>query len=205
MVQDKFTTSFPESRVLPDAQLHDLRIEDGTVPKGKPQERTHSVKPLSSCCPRIQVEPTPAGVLFDHQQMRVPTDKQRWPVFAEPLPNSLGVAPWPATDVRHPNGQAFPDYALMFGKFPTNELIVDVSMYSQQGSYCGQRVGHGQAANVSGMPYFIASRQMMEDAVVDVTVGVTDESNAHGCKLATDVRLAPSWRFPSEACAHRTV
>ena len=53
------------------------------------------------------------------------------------------------------------------------------------------------------MPDFIASRKMMEDAVVDVTVGVADESNAHGCKLATDVRLAPSWRFEWERWTDR--
>jgi hypothetical protein len=53
------------------------------------------------------------------------------------------------------------------------------------------------------MPDFVAFLQMMEDAVVHVSVGVAEESNPHGCKLATDVRLAPSWRFGWERWTDR--
>jgi len=45
------------------------------------------------------------------------------------------------------------------------------------------------------MPDFIAPGQMVKDAVIHMAMGVAYEPDAHGRKLATDVRFAPSWRF----------
>jgi len=89
-------------------------------------------------------------------------------------------------------------------EFTADQLVVYVAMDGEEGGNLGEGVGHGQAANVAGMPDFVAFLQVMEDAVVHVSVGVADESDPHGCKLVMDVRLAPSWRFGRERWTNRS-
>ena len=92
---------------------------------------------------------------------------------------------------------------MVLGEFPADELVVNVAVDGEEGGDLGEGVGHGQTADVAGMPDFVAFLQMMKDAIVHVSVGVAKESNPHRCKLATDVRLAPSWRFGWERWTNR--
>ena len=167
------------------------------------QEGPHAMESLLAGRSRIEVESTPAGILLDQQQMTVAANEEPRPVRVESTPNATGVAPWTPSDVGHPDGEAFALDVMVLREFTADQLVVYVAMDGEEGGNLGEGVGHGQAANVAGMPDFVAFLQMVEDAVVHVSVGVAEESNPHGCKLATDVRLAPSWRFGWERWTNR--
>ena len=111
--------------------------------------------------------------------------------------NAFGIAARTSPDVGHPNAAAAALEMLVFGEIPAKQLIVDVAVNHHQRGHLGQGVGDPEVPDVSGVPDLIAPFQMMEDAVVDVTVGVADQSNAHGAKLRMDARTAPSWRCDS--------
>ena len=152
---------------------------------------------------RIEVEPAPARILLDQQQMTVTTDEEPGPALIESATDATRIAPWTPSDVGHPNGEAFALDVMVLREFPADKLVINVAVDGKEGGNVRQGVGHGETADVTGMPDFVACLQMMEDAVVHVSVGVAEESNPHGCKLATDVRLAPSWRFGWERWTDR--
>ena len=152
---------------------------------------------------RIEVEPAPAWILLDQQQMTVTTDEEPGPALIESAADATRIAPRTPSDVGHPNGEAFALDVMVLWEFPPDELVVNVAVDGKEGGNVRQGVGHGETADVTGMPDFVACLQMMEDAVVHVSVGVAEQSNPHGRKLATDVRLAPSWRFEWERWTDR--
>ena len=152
---------------------------------------------------RIEVESAPARILLDQQQMTVTTDEKAGPVLVEPAADATCIAPRTPSDVGHPDGEAFTLDAMVFREFPADKLVINVAVDGKEGGNVGQGVGHGRTADVTGVPDFVAFLQMMEDAVIHVSVGVAEKSNPHGCKLATDVRLAPSWRFGWERWTDR--
>ena len=84
----------------------------------------------------------------------------------------------------------------MFGKGSAHEVVIDVAVNRHQGRHCCQRVCDPEITNVACVPYFVAGGQVMQDPVVDVAVGIADESNSHATNFVAVVRLAPSWRSP---------
>ena len=123
------------------------------------------------------------------------TDKQIGPVLAQAGSNAFRITPGPPPDVGHPDATTAPLKVVVFRKIAANELVVDVAVHGHQWGHLGKGVGDPEMPDVAGMPDFIAPVEVMQDAVVDVTVGVADESDAHPAKFRMDARTAPSWRL----------
>lgn len=198
-MHDKFTTSFVDFNLptlsSPRTEFNGFQMLDQAVFELEAQQGPHPVKPLTACRAWIQVEPTPRGVFFDHEQMGMSTDKQVGTVGREPRADPAGIASGAATDVGHPNSTPTTLKMLVFGKVPPEELVVDVAMNHHRWRHLCEGIGDPKMPDVSSMPDLVAFRQVMQNAVVDVTMGVADESNAHGAKLGPDARTAPSWRL----------
>ena len=114
---------------------------------------------------------------------------------SESSPNPLGISPRSPANVGHPNAATFALKVLVLRKIPAQELVVDVAVYRNQGGHCGQCIGHLEVPNIPGMPDFITRREMMENAVIHMAVGITDESNAHTSNFGFTARMSPSWRL----------
>lgn len=84
---------------------------------------------------------------------------------------------------------------LVFRKMPADQLVIDIAMDRHQRGQGGEGIRDGEIPNVPGMPDLIAFLEVMEDAVIDMAVGVADEADAHAPKFDHVMRLAPSWRF----------
>ncbi len=194
----KFTTTFAVDRdYSARPQFHHLRIPDRTTAQIEPEQGAHAVETLLPGGSGIEVDPAPALVGFDHQDMRMSAHEDVRAMLGQPTPDSLGITAWAPPDVGHPNDAAFPLEVLMFREIPAYELVVDVAMHREERSLFGEGVCHPEMSDVACMPDFITSRKVMQDSVIDVSMGVTEQTDAHGGKFAQVMRLAPSWRSTS--------
>ncbi len=207
-VHHKFTTSFVDFNLQgnssPRSKFDDLGLQDQSALQPEAQHGAHLMESLPAGGARIQVESTPGGVLLDHEQVGVPTDEQIRPVRIQSAPNSFGIAAGPSSDVRHPNAAAAALKMLVFGKITSQQLVVNVAVDDHEWSHFCQGIGNADMPDVPRMPDFIALRKVMQDPVIDVTMGVADESDAHGAKLGMDARTAPSWRLRSRHMTNKT-
>ena len=95
--------------------------------------------------------------------------------------NAFGVLGRPATNVGHPNPKAIHLEPHMFWPGSTCSLVVYVAVHRPAGGHLGQGVGHGEVSDVACVPHFIARRRMLQDVVVDVTMGVGEQKDVHSC------------------------
>ncbi len=193
----KFTTSFAVRKVLSLlTQLHDLWVAQLPGFQLKTQQCADFVESLASCSAGVEVNSAPRFVLLDQQEVGMSTYKDVRPVRGQPCPNALGVPARSPSNVGHPDATPFTFEVLMFGKIAPNQMVINVAVHCHQGLEQGQGIGHLEVPDISGMPDFIAARQMMQDAVVHVTVGVAEKANPHGGNFVQMARLSPSWRSP---------
>ena len=161
VVRHKFTTTFAFVTDSSCSEFNHLRIQNAPIIQLKTHHGPHAVKSLSTSSAWIDVKSAPAGVLLDHQQMGMSTDENVGPMGLKSSPNATGIAPRPATNVGHPHPTATPVQPLVLWKVPSHELIVDVSIHSNQRSHLRQGVCDLEIADVSSMPNFIALRKVM--------------------------------------------
>ena len=156
------------------------------------------MKALDSRCTGIQMDPTPGFYGLHEEKVAVPTHKDIGPMRHEPASNALGIAARPATNVGHPYAATSAFQVLMLWKIPPDQLIVNVSVNCDKGFDGGYRVGHPEISDVPGVPNFIAGTEVMEDPVVDVTMGIAEQSYAHDANFGVLTRLDRSWRSVNE-------
>jgi hypothetical protein len=194
-VRYKFTTSFADDNARSFlSQFHHFWSENLTVGEVKSEQGSLSVKALHSSRARVEVYSAPGLDTLHKQQMRMTANKDVRFVGQETTANALGVSTRPPTYMGHPNATSFAFDVLVFGECPAHQMIIDVAMHRNKGRHSGQCIGNPKVSDVSGMPYFVTRRKVMQDPFIQVAVGVANKSNSHGTNFVAVVRLAPSWR-----------
>ena len=54
-------------------------------------------------------------------------------------------------------------------------MVIDVAMHRNKGATVAKASVTLKVSDVSGMPYFVTARKVMQDPVIHVAVGVADE------------------------------
>ena len=88
---------------------------------------------------RIEVEPAPARILLDQQQMTVTTDEEPGPALIESATDATRIAPWTPSDVGHPNGEAFALDVMVLREFPADKLVINVAVDGKEGGNVRRR------------------------------------------------------------------
>lgn len=109
----------------------------------------------------------------------MPTDEEVGALFLETTPYAGGITSGPASDVGHPYGTPIAFEMLMLRKIASDQLVIDIAVDGDQWGPFGEGIGHREATDVPGMPDFIAFREVMQDPVIHVSMGVTDQTDAH--------------------------
>ena len=191
----KFTTSFSDlnaGSLL--SQFNHFGRVNFPIGQVKPQQSPNLVKTLKPSSSRVQMNAAPSFDVLHQKQVRMAAHKNIGLVDTESTADALCVTAWPATNVGHPNAATLAFDVLMFGEITAHEVVVDVAINSHQGHDGSNGIGHLEIANVSSMPHLVTRGEVMQDAVIDVAVGVADESNTHKTNFVPVVRFAPSWR-----------
>ena len=154
------------------------------------------MKPLNSGSTRIQVNAAPSLDTLYQQQVGVTANKNVRFVRVEAAADAFCIATRPASNVGHPDAASFSFQVLVLGEGSAHEVVIDVAVNHHQWRHCCKRVRDLEITDVARMPHFVAGGQVMQNPVIDVAVGIADESNSHVTNFVAVVRLAPSWRSP---------
>lgn len=161
-------------------QLHRLHSADFSLHDLHAQQRAHPVEPVRACRPRIDEQAAPPGIALHPQDVAVAAQEDVRAFGLEPGAYARGVAARMSADVDHrtPQSGAVPNEP--FRASTPHPVVVDVAIDGPDGGHGGQPVEHLEAADVAGVPDFCAALEVVEDAVVEVAVGVGKDADAHG-------------------------
>lgn len=82
------------------------------------------------------------------------------------------IVPRIASDMGHPNVQAFPGMTLMQGMKRSKGLTINISVNGHHRCNALQSPNHFRISNVSGMPDFVAVFEVVPDPRIIEAVGI---------------------------------
>ncbi len=191
----KFTTSFSDLKTgLLLAQFHHFWRVDLSALQLKTKQGPYPVKSLNASGSRIQVNASPCFDTLHQQQVRMTAHKNVGFVCAQPASNAFCIATGPPADVGHPYPTAPALYVLMLWKRSAHQVVIDVAVNGHERCHSCYGICDPEITDIPCMPHLVTQRQMVQDPVIDVAMGIADESNSHLTNFVAVVRLAPSWR-----------
>ena len=187
------------------AEFNDLGFEQTSVFEGETQQGPDAMKSLHSCGARVQMDAPPILDGLHQEQMTVTANEYIGAVLKQSAPYSFGISSRPSADVGHPDATSPAFDVLMLRKIPAEELIVYVAVDSNEGFHCSNRVGDFEIANVARVPHLITRGEVMQDPVVDVTVGIAEQSNAHAANFGLVIGFTPPLAFSRDIHSMRSI
>lgn len=104
--------------------------------------------------------------------MRMPANEYVGWIVSHGLPRVFSIGVRLAPNVRHPYIKTFNSPPAIEWPDPTDFVSINIAIYGLDRGHSFQGVGNAEIANVAGMPDFIDFFQMLENTIIDVTVGV---------------------------------
>lgn len=191
--QGGFTLVWVEGTILSNhSQLplpfDDSHVADMAFGQGEFQHGPNLVKAGNARRTWVQVQSTPIGHRLHQQDVAVATYEQVGPFKRELGQDSFGVLGRSSSDVCHPNPRSASGEFRMLRPLRPYGLAVDVAKNCAHWCHGLQRIGDLKGADVSGMPNFVASFHMLENALVHVAMGVGKQGDVHAGEVLSKPR-----------------
>jgi hypothetical protein len=156
------------------AHLHYLQIPNLPLIQRQPDKRPDLVPTLLSACAGIDVEKTEFFIGHYFQDVGVTANEQSAGrrIGLQDFAYSRIVLAGIASDMCHKYGYAVAFKTKVLRHFPADYGVVYVPIYAPQGLERPQPVDDVHGADIAGVPYFIAFGEVLEDFLVEKTVGV---------------------------------
>ena len=135
--------------------------------------RAFFVQPLTAAGAWVDVEQRSIEIALDFEDVRVPTDEEVDRVEVEPLPHPRLVASRVAADVGHEHLHAADFEAVVTRKLSAQLGSVDVAEDApHRFPERFELFQHLEGAEVPGVPDLVTLGSVVEDALVEIAVGV---------------------------------
>lgn len=130
-------------------------------------------------CTGVDAHSAPVGIAFHPQDVAVAADEQVRTFGDKPVAHARCIPSGMAADVEHRATQsaAFPEQPFWAGA--AHAVVVDVAKYSPHRCDFGECIEDLEAPDVARMPNLRAAFEVVQNAVVEVAVGVGKDADAH--------------------------
>ncbi len=179
------------------SEFDDFHVLKILAVDGEADEGAAVVPALQTGCAGINVEALERAVVEDFEDVGVSGDEEVGRAHKELSANAAVVVSGVAADVFHQDVCVFATKAQGGGVEASQVSSVAVAADGAQGFEAGKPLGEFECADVAGVPYLVAFGKMLGVALVPVSVGVGEESDAFH-------RASERWSFWQTKSAMRS-
>jgi len=160
-------------------KLDDLELLNPALLNFKSNQGAHEVKTFPPARTGIDVQQAPLFIWHHFQDVGVTADVEIGRLGCQNIQYPFGVPAGVAADMGHKNIEAFYFKSQIFGKALTQGRCVYIAINGTKGFEGLQPFCHFHAADVPGMPDFIAGFEMGKNIFVENPVGIGHQPNAY--------------------------
>lgn len=156
--------------------LDNLEVLESTVADGEADEGAHLVPALQARGAGVDVEQAQLLVVLHPEDMAVPADEEAGRAGIDLLADAGGVAAGVAPNVRHQHLGTLAVPAKLDGEHASQVASVAIAADGPQRAELLEALGQLERTDVAGVPNLVARLEVLQVAVVPITVGVAQQA-----------------------------